>query len=76
MGGRDVEVVLQSLTNPSHRVVLSKDWPAASVEFLKHSDATTGKKSNPAPSAKTRGKKTTIRVNRGRRMHKDLRKAF
>ena len=31
----DVDVVLQSLTEPTHRVVLSKDWPVKSVGFLK-----------------------------------------
>jgi hypothetical protein len=33
--GHDVDVVLQSLTDPNRRSILSKEWDATSVEFLK-----------------------------------------
>jgi hypothetical protein len=33
--GHNVDIVLQSMSQPDHRIILSKDWPASSVKFLK-----------------------------------------
>src|SRR5262249_14279962 len=33
--GHDVDVVLQSMSQPDQRIIISKDWPTSSLEFLK-----------------------------------------
>jgi hypothetical protein len=55
--GHDVEVVLQSVTQPDQRIILSKDWSASSVEFLKDSEDPKREPHKTVPGTKSRTRK-------------------